>query len=195
MVWKLGRTTKTMGKVSRKMGNAVRNLGKTVEKMGAVSGKMGKRPEKMGRAFGELGNGVGKMGTSRPQLGNGRGKLGEPAQSTGLPRISPPKAFGATCRFRRNDRVMLETDASICDSLPMSASEATAEVFFTAFKSLKPRQRELVLERMLDLEAHRKQPRRSRQWSKGFSHPRFTRDELAASRQLVNEFDAKEWQW
>ena len=31
----------------------------------------------------------------------------------------------------------------------MSAIEATAEVFFTAFKSLKPRQREAVLERML----------------------------------------------
>jgi hypothetical protein len=31
----------------------------------------------------------------------------------------------------------------------MSAAEATAEVFVTAFKSLKPRQREAVLERML----------------------------------------------
>jgi len=31
----------------------------------------------------------------------------------------------------------------------MSAIEATAEVFVTAFKSLKPRQREAVLERML----------------------------------------------
>ena len=32
----------------------------------------------------------------------------------------------------------------------MSATEATAEVFVTAFKSLKPRQREAVLERMLE---------------------------------------------
>ena len=32
----------------------------------------------------------------------------------------------------------------------MSAIEATAEVFITAFKSLKPRQREAVLERMLE---------------------------------------------
>jgi hypothetical protein len=31
----------------------------------------------------------------------------------------------------------------------MSAIEATAEVFVTAFKSLKPRQHEAVLERML----------------------------------------------
>ena len=31
----------------------------------------------------------------------------------------------------------------------MSATEGTAEVFVTAFKSLKPRQREAVLERML----------------------------------------------
>jgi hypothetical protein len=54
----------------------------------------------------------------------------------------------------------------------MSAIEATAEVFVTAFKSLKPRQREAVLERMLEdkdissniadtleLEARRRQPR------------------------------------
>ena len=54
----------------------------------------------------------------------------------------------------------------------MSATEATAEVFVTAFKSLKPRQREAVLERMLEdedissdiadmlaLEARRHQPR------------------------------------
>jgi len=54
----------------------------------------------------------------------------------------------------------------------MSATEATAEVFVTAFKSLKPRQREAVLERMLAdedisadiadtlaLEARRHQPR------------------------------------
>ena len=31
----------------------------------------------------------------------------------------------------------------------MSTAEATAEVFVTAFKSLKPRQREAVLTRML----------------------------------------------
>jgi len=56
----------------------------------------------------------------------------------------------------------------------MSAIEATAEVFFTAFKSLKPRQREAVLERMLadedisadiadmlTLESRRHQPRQS----------------------------------
>jgi hypothetical protein len=77
----------------------------------------------------------------------------------------------------------------------MSAAEATVEIFVTAFKILKPRQRELVLERMLDLETHRQQPRRSVQWIKGFRQPRFTRDELAAMRQLANEFDAKEWQW
>ena len=54
----------------------------------------------------------------------------------------------------------------------MSAIKATAEVFFTAFKSLKPRQREAVLKRMLadenisadiadtlELEARRHQPR------------------------------------
>ncbi len=54
----------------------------------------------------------------------------------------------------------------------MSATEATAEVFVTAFKSLKPRQREAVLEKMLSdtalaediadtlaLEARRHQPR------------------------------------
>jgi len=54
----------------------------------------------------------------------------------------------------------------------MSAIEATAEVFVTAFKSLKPLQREAVLERMLEdkdissdiadtleLEARRHQPR------------------------------------
>ncbi len=54
----------------------------------------------------------------------------------------------------------------------MSAIEATAEVFVTAFKSLKPRQREAVLARMLadddissdiadtlELEARRHQPR------------------------------------
>ena len=33
--------------------------------------------------------------------------------------------------------------------MPMSATEATAEIFVTAFKSLKRRQREVVLERML----------------------------------------------
>ena len=56
----------------------------------------------------------------------------------------------------------------------MSAAEAAAEVFLTAFKSLKPRQREAVLERMLadedisadiadtlTLESRRHQPRQS----------------------------------
>jgi hypothetical protein len=33
--------------------------------------------------------------------------------------------------------------------MPISAAEATAEIFVTAFKSLKRRQREAVLERML----------------------------------------------
>ena len=54
----------------------------------------------------------------------------------------------------------------------MSATEATAEVFVTAFKALRPRAREAVLERMLAdkdisddmadtlaLEARRHQPR------------------------------------
>jgi len=54
----------------------------------------------------------------------------------------------------------------------MSAAEATAEVFVTAFKSLKPREREAVLTRMLadeelsadladtfTLESRRHQPR------------------------------------
>jgi hypothetical protein len=54
----------------------------------------------------------------------------------------------------------------------MSTTEATAEVFVTAFKSLKPRQREAVLERILSdaelsegvadtlaLEGRRHQPR------------------------------------
>jgi hypothetical protein len=56
----------------------------------------------------------------------------------------------------------------------MSATEATAEVFVTAFKSLKRREREAVLERLLAdgsmaedfadtlaLEARRHQPRQS----------------------------------
>ena len=56
----------------------------------------------------------------------------------------------------------------------MSATVATAEVFVTAFKALQPRQREAVLERMLEdediaadiadtlaLEARRQQPRES----------------------------------
>lgn len=56
----------------------------------------------------------------------------------------------------------------------MSAIEATAEVFVTAFKTLKPRTRAAVLERMLAddelsadiadtlaLEARRRQPRQS----------------------------------
>jgi hypothetical protein len=60
-------------------------------------------------------------------------------------------------------------------SLPrMSATEATAEIFVTAFKSLKPLQREAVWARMLTdeslaedladtlaLEARRQQPRQS----------------------------------
>jgi hypothetical protein len=85
----------------------------------------------------------------------------------------------------------------------MSAAEATAEVFITAFKSLKPRQREAVLERMLAhtklvfpkattnslLKTRRNQPRKS------FSQQRSPLDELAAARQIANEFDAKEWQW
>ena len=66
----------------------------------------------------------------------------------------------------------LETRAVYCDSLLMSAIDATAEVFVTAFKSLKPRQREAVLERLLEdegisadiadtltVEARRHQPR------------------------------------
>ena len=75
----------------------------------------------------------------------------------------------------------------------MCAIDATAEVFVTAFKSLKPRQREAVLERMLEdkdissniadtleLEARRHQPRQPfRQVMK----------------ELGNKFDAKEWQW
>jgi len=60
------------------------------------------------------------------------------------------------------------------DFMPMRASEATAEIFVTAFKSLKRRQREAVLERMLAdaelsedladtvaLEARRRAPRHS----------------------------------
>jgi hypothetical protein len=39
----------------------------------------------------------------------------------------------------RNDEA-LETQPVFCDSRAMSAIEATAEVFVTAFKSLKPRQ-------------------------------------------------------
>ena len=86
----------------------------------------------------------------------------------------------------------------------MSAAEATAEVFVTAFKALKPRQREAVLERMLAddklnlsatmkdslvLETRRHQPRQS------FRRPNPAPDDLATTRQLANEFDAKEWQW
>ncbi|MSU59885.1 MAG: hypothetical protein EXS35_17250 [Pedosphaera sp.] len=81
----------------------------------------------------------------------------------------------------------------------MSAIEATAEVFVTAFRTLKPRQREAVLERMLAdedlsadiadtlaLEARRNQARQPfRQAMK----------ELTATRRSANEFDAKEWQW
>ncbi len=32
-------------------------------------------------------------------------------------------------------------------------------------------------------------------WSKMFRHPRSSTDDLAATRQMPNEFDAKEWQW
>jgi hypothetical protein len=32
-------------------------------------------------------------------------------------------------------------------------------------------------------------------WAKSFRHPRPALDDLAATRQLANEFDAKEWQW
>jgi hypothetical protein len=32
-------------------------------------------------------------------------------------------------------------------------------------------------------------------WTRAFRRPRPTRDDLAATRQLNNEFDAKEWQW
>jgi hypothetical protein len=32
-------------------------------------------------------------------------------------------------------------------------------------------------------------------WSKSFRLPRHAVDEIAATRQLKNDFDAKEWQW
>jgi hypothetical protein len=32
-------------------------------------------------------------------------------------------------------------------------------------------------------------------WAKSFRHPRSASDDLAATRQLTNESDAKEWQW
>lgn len=32
-------------------------------------------------------------------------------------------------------------------------------------------------------------------WAKSFRRPRPGSDDLAATRQLTNEFDAKEWQW
>ena len=32
-------------------------------------------------------------------------------------------------------------------------------------------------------------------WSKSFRRPRPVADELAATRQLKNDFDVKEWQW
>lgn len=40
-------------------------------------------------------------------------------------------------------------------------------------------------------------PRRTARanWSKSFRRPRPVSDELAATRQLTNNFDAKEWQW
>ena len=32
-------------------------------------------------------------------------------------------------------------------------------------------------------------------WTKAFRRPHATQDDLAPTRQLSNEFDAKEWQW
>jgi len=32
-------------------------------------------------------------------------------------------------------------------------------------------------------------------WNKIFRRPRSAQDDLAATRRLTNEFDAKEWQW
>lgn len=32
-------------------------------------------------------------------------------------------------------------------------------------------------------------------WSKAFRHPCLAADDLTATRQLKNNFDAKEWQW
>jgi hypothetical protein len=32
-------------------------------------------------------------------------------------------------------------------------------------------------------------------WGKSFLHPRPVSDELAATRRLTNDFDAREWQW
>ena len=32
-------------------------------------------------------------------------------------------------------------------------------------------------------------------WSKTFHRPRLALDDLAATRQLTNEFDRKEWEW
>lgn len=32
-------------------------------------------------------------------------------------------------------------------------------------------------------------------WTKTFRRPRTTQDELAATRQLANDFDATEWKW
>lgn len=32
-------------------------------------------------------------------------------------------------------------------------------------------------------------------WSKSFRHPRAAADDLTATHQLKNAFDAKEWQW
>jgi hypothetical protein len=69
----------------------------------------------------------------------------------------------------------LELQAEACDLLcTMTAPDATAEVFVTAFKSLKRRRREAVLERMLAddelsedwadtlaLESRRREPRHS----------------------------------
>jgi hypothetical protein len=72
----------------------------------------------------------------------------------------------------RQNPVVNSTDIGNIDG--MSAAQATAEIFVTAFKSLKRREREVVLERMLAdeelsedfadtlaLEARRHQPRQS----------------------------------
>ena len=70
--------------------------------------------------------------------------------------------------------IVLATQPPSCDNLAMRATDATAEVFVTAFKALQPRQREAVSNQMLDdadisadiadtlaLEARRHQPRES----------------------------------
>jgi hypothetical protein len=53
----------------------------------------------------------------------------------------------------------------------------------------------------LELESSAKglllRPRRKARanWSKSFHRPRAAADDLTATRQLKNDFDAKEWQW